>query len=316
MRAFIIFLIVLAGALIAAAVLTYPAWVLVELMSDQPIHRVMHRIAMLVALVGFIYLWRRYSLANRQSLGFDLRRREFLRQLLTGLGLGAAIILPLIAALYALDVRTVVAELHQNAALLPKLLLTGLASGLVVALIEETFFRGALFSAVRRESGIFLAIVLPSLLYASLHFLGGRLNVPTEQIGWGSGFAVLGEMFIKYQHPAAIADSFLALFFVGTLLALVRARTNSVAAPIGMHAAWVCVITLVRGTSYLNPDAPASWLVGSYDGVLGWGTLGYMVVIGVGYLAMTRGKPVHSNVNVPQRLTANALLLSTLLLSS
>ena len=287
MRAFALVLALLGGALLTAATLAYPAWLLVGLMGEQPIHRVMHRIAMLIALVGLVYMWRRYGLADKPSLGYALPRREFLRQLLIGLGIGAAIITPLMVMLFVLDVR-VARGLDLGASM--KLLLAGLASGLVVALIEETFFRGALFTAVKRESGTPLAIVLPSLLYASVHFLGGRLNIPADQIEWSSGFAVLGEMFDKYKDPAVLVDSFLALFFVGVLLALARLRTGSIAVCIGMHAAWVCAIAVVRGSSNVNPDAAASWLVGSYDGIIGWGVVGIMLAMAVVYFAITRGK--------------------------
>lgn len=282
---------VLAGALLAAAVLTYPAWLLVELVDHQPVHRVMHRLAMLAALMGFVYLWRRYELANKQSLGYALPRREFIRQLLTGAIAGVGIIAPLIAMLFVTGARSPIEGAYQDASLLLKLVLGGFASGLAIALIEETFFRGGLFTAIRRESGTLLAVLLPSLLYASLHFLGGRLKIPDDQLGWGAGFAVLGEMFVKYATPAALIDSFLSLFCVGVLLALMRIRTGAIAASIGMHAAWVGAIAFTRGTSRVNTDAPASWLVGSYDGVLGWGALGYILVIAAACFALRGVRP-------------------------
>lgn len=290
MRAFGVFLLVLAGALFAAAVLVYPAWLLVGLIDQQPIHRVMHRLAMLAALGGFVYLWRRYELADKQSLGYALPRREFIRQLLMGSAAGVAIIAPLIALLFVTGARSPIEGAYQDAPLLLKLVVGGLASGLAIALIEETFFRGALFTAIRRESGALLAVLLPSALYASLHFLGGRLKIPVDQIGWGTGFAVLGEMFDKYATPVALIDSFLSLFCIGVLLALTRMRTGAIATSIGMHAAWVAAIAFTRGTSRINADAPVSWLVGSYDGVLGWGALGYILIIAAAYFAL-RGMP-------------------------
>lgn len=288
MRAFGVFLLVLAGALLAAAVLTYPAWLLVGLIDDQPVHRVMHRIAMLMALIGFFYLWRRYALADKQSLGYALPRRVFIRQMLIGMGVGAAIIAPLLLLLFALGIRIPMEGALANAQLLLKLFFGGLASGLAIALIEETFFRGGLFTAVRRESGATLAVVLPSLLYAVVHFLGGRLQVPADQVGWDAGFAVLSQMFVKYAAPLGIADSFLALFCVGVLLALVRMRTHAIAACIGMHAAWVCAIAFTRGISRVDTASPNYWLVDTYDGVLGWAALGYMLVMAVLFLVFAR----------------------------
>lgn len=293
MRSFAAVLALFAAALVGAALLAYPAWLLVGLIDDQPIHRVMHRIAMLLVLFGLVWLVRRWQLADRQSLGLDLPRRQLWRQIGVGIVAGVLVILPLIATLYALDVRIAKPDLDVTAILAIKLVAAGLATGLVVALIEETFFRGVLFTAIRRESGATLAVVLPSLLYASVHFLGGRLHVPAHEIEWSSGPAVLGAMFIKYGDPAAIVDSFLALFAVGVLLALVRLRTGSIAACIGLHAAWVCVIAYTRETTLLQRTADANWLVGSYDGILGWGALGWMAVMAVLYVLVMRNMQSH-----------------------
>lgn len=286
MRAFAAVLALLVAALVAAALVAYPAWLLVGLISDQPIHRVMHRVAMLCALFGFIWLVRRWRLADRQSFGFGLRRKEFSRQLVIGLIAGTLVIMPLIVTLQALGVRTPKGGLDLTVVTVLKLVAAGLATGLVVALIEEIFFRGVLFTAIRRSSGTASAIILPSLLYASLHFLGGRLHLPAAQIEWSSGLAVLGQMFNKYANPAAIADSFLALFAVGVLLACVRLRTGSIAACIGLHAAWVCVIACVKQVTQLQTGHSASWLVGSYDGVLGWAALAWMAAMTIAYLVI------------------------------
>lgn len=288
MRAFLTMLLFLAAALVVAAVLTYPAWWLVTLISDQPVHRVMHRIAMLVAFVGLIVIFKRWQVANKAALGYALPKAQFLRQMCVGLVVGAAIMAPLIVMLFALDIRVGKPGFVMDAGQLGALVTSGLLSGLVVAFIEETFFRGALFSAVERESGTTLAIVLPSLLYASVHFLGGRLNLPREEIDWSTGFAVLGKLLEKYATPLELVDSFVALFAVGVLLALVRVRTNAIAACIGLHAAWVCTIQTLRNASVVQENAAASWLVGSYDGVIGWGALGWMVLMLLAYAITTR----------------------------
>jgi uncharacterized protein len=288
MRSFLGLLVFLALALVAAASLAYPAWWLVGFISDQPIHRVMHRIAMLVAFIGLIWLFRYWNVANKQSLGYGLSRRQFGAQLLLGLVCGAAIMLPLMLTLFGLGVRSVKPDIDLNLTQIAQWLAAGLLSGVVVALIEETFFRGALFSAIHRESGVAMAIVLPSLLYASVHFLGGRLRLPREEVEWSTGFAVLSKLLERYATPLELADSFFALFAVGVLLALVRLRTGTIAACIGLHASWVCTIAFVRRISTVNEDAAVNWLVGSYDGIIGWGAVGWIGIMGVAYFLIAR----------------------------
>ncbi len=288
MRAFLSILLLFAASLIAAALLAYPAWLLVEMIAQQPIHRVMHRVAMLCVLVGLVWLFRRWRLADRQASGYGLPKPVFWRQLGVGLVAGAIIILPLLVSLQMLDVRTADARVELSFGFVAGVIAKGLLAGIAVSLIEETFFRGLLFTAVERESGSTPAIVLTSLLYAAVHFLGGRLRVPPDELDWTSGFQVLERMFIAYADPLAIVDSFLALFAVGVLLSLVRIRTGAIAACIGMHAAWVCALYFFDVTTQFNPASEASWLVGSYDKVIGWGTVGWMIAMAAIYVAVAR----------------------------
>ena len=69
MRNFALFVALLAGSLLLAAALTYPAWLLVATISVEPVHRVMNRLAMVIALVGLIVLTRRLGLSNRTARG-------------------------------------------------------------------------------------------------------------------------------------------------------------------------------------------------------------------------------------------------------
>ena len=197
-RTFALFVALLACSLLLAAALTYPAWLLVGTVSVEPVHRVMTRLAMLIAVVGLVLLTRRLGLSNRAALGYRLPRAEFLRQLGIGWAAGIGLMLPLVGQ--------------------------GLLSGLVVAFIEETFFRGILFTAVARTSSVRAAIVAPSVLYAALHFLGGKLRVPPEEVSWVHGFQVLSRLFERYAQPLTFIDSFLALVALGIVLALVRLR--------------------------------------------------------------------------------------------
>ena len=280
MRNFALFVALLAGSLLLAAALTYPAWLLVATVSIEPVHRVMNRIAMLIALVGLIVLTRRLGLSNRTALGYGLSRADFLRQLGIGWAAGIGLMLPLVALLLALDVRQIKPGLDGD---VPGLLVSGILSGLVVAFIEETFFRGVLFTAVARTSGAVAAITAPSLLYAALHFLGGKLRVPPEQVSWEHGLHVLSRLFERYAQPLAFVDSFLALVTLGVLLALVRLRSGAIAACIGLHAAGVCTIFILRDTTVVNDHARLAGIVGTYDGVIGWAAFAWFVAIVVAY---------------------------------
>ncbi|MFL6578583.1 MAG: hypothetical protein ACJ8MR_18300, partial [Povalibacter sp.] len=69
---------------------------------------------------------------------------------------------------------------------------------------------------------------------------------------------------------------------------LVRIRTGAVAACIGLHAAWVCALYYFEVTTQFNPESRASWMVGSYDNFVGWGTVGWMIAMASIYVSVAR----------------------------
>jgi uncharacterized protein len=107
--------------------------------------------------------------------------------------------------------------------------------------------------------------------------------VPPEQVSWEHGFQVLSRLFERYAQPLAFVDSFLALVTLGVLLALVRLRTGAIAACIGLHAAGVCTIFILRDTTAVNDHAQLAGIVGTYDGVIGWGAFAWFVAIVAAY---------------------------------
>jgi uncharacterized protein len=296
MRSFALFVVLLAASLVLAAALTYPVWLLVETVSDQPFQRVMDRVAMLFVLIGLLILTRRLGLTGRAALGYDLSRGEFARQFALGWLGGIALMAPLTALLLNLHVRVPLAEFTDP---VWRFLTDAIVSGLLVALIEETFFRGILFTAVARTSGPTAAIVAPSLLYASLHFLGGKLRFPDHEITWNHGFVVLGRMFDHYHSPLGFLDSFLALTMLGMLFAWIRHRTGAIAGCIGLHAAGVGGVVILRATTVVDEQSRFSGLVGAYDGVIGWAAFVWFAAILGAAIALYRQKLTQSGQQHP-----------------
>lgn len=277
MKALAWFLGLIAAGLAAIALLAYPAWLLVTPALDVPFHRVANRIGMLALLVGFVLVARRLGLADRASLGYALPRRVFLAEAGIGIALGIATMLPAIAALFALGLRE--PKILVPGTSFAVIALGGLGSGLVVALIEETFLRGAMYTGIARQSGARTAIVATALIYAATHFIG-RYRIPAAEVDGWSGLALLTGALRSFTNPLGIADAFLCLTGVGILLGIVRRQTGNVAACVGLHAGWVCVIAVVRELSSRHAGHPYDGLVSGYDGVIGWLVLAWIPVIG------------------------------------
>jgi len=281
MRAFAWFLLLIAVSLAAMAALTYPAWLLLHPHFDFPFHRIGERIGMLAFLVGFLLVARRLRLGDRVSLGYGVPRAVFLRELALGLALGAITMAGVAASMTALGLL----DFHQAAAYgagtLAALIAKRLASGLAVALIEETALRGAMYTGIQRESGTVAAIVLTSIVYSWTHFVGS-FHIPAAQVCAWSGIELLHGTLQSFDHPLGIADAFLCLTAVGVVLALVRSITGNIAAGMGLHAGWVWVMLVVHGLSQPNRASPLGFLLSRHDGFTGWLVLAWTAVLGVG----------------------------------
>jgi uncharacterized protein len=280
MRAFLLFFGLIVAALAVMAIAAYPAWLAVtSVMDDVPFHRVANRLGMLALLAGFLLLARRMRLADRASLGYGLPKAAFLRQAGLGFALGVLLMLPVVAMVFALDLRVLPEGSSFDAASVGQAALKGLLTGITVAFIEETFFRGAMFTAVERESSARTAIVLTSLVYAAVHFIG-KHRIPADEVEWASGLAHLAGTLDAFAAPASIADAFLCLTAVGIVLGAARVITGNIAACIGLHAGWVWIITMIREVTAPEPNAPLAFLVSGYDGFVGWLVLAWTAVIG------------------------------------
>jgi uncharacterized protein len=279
-RAFAWFLLLIAVALGVVAVFTYPAWLLLHPHFGFPFHRIGERVGMLALAAGFLALARRLKLADRSSLGYGAPRPLFVREMLVGLALGVATMLIVVAAMSALGLIDWSRAAAMGPGALAQLLIARLLSALAVAFIEETFVRGAMYTAIERESGARTAVLLTALIYAATHFFGKVRIAPEDVTAW-SGVALLGQSLQAFAHFAGIVDAFLALTAVGVLLALVRQATGNIAACLGLHAGWVWVMLVVHELSAPRSDAPLGFLLSRFDGFVGWLVLGWTILLAV-----------------------------------
>lgn len=280
MRSFAVFLGLIVAAMAAIAALAYPAWMLSQSLGlDFKFPRVAARVAMLVLIIGFVLVARRLRVADRASLGWDLPPPRFLAEMARAWLFGVVLMVPVLLTLFALDLRLMKPEFLLHARLWAPEILTGVIAGLLVGLTEETFMRGAMQTAITRESGTAVAIALTAPLYAATHFFA-KFRIAASDVNPGSGLDMLTTTLASFVHPLGILDAFLCLTMVGVLLGMVRALTGNIAACVGLHAAWVAVIFVVREVSTRNRASPAAWLMGDYDGFVGWMVLAWMLVIG------------------------------------
>ena len=264
------FLIYVLGVFVLGAFAAYPLALGLEAAGvELEFHSVLSRTLKILAVVGLFPLLAVLGMKGREIWGFGLARREFLCQLLVGLVIGIAMMGVLVCVLLLAGVREHNPKVDIELMGMLKLLLKALVAGLVIGLVEEVWFRGALQSVLVRALPLFVAVVALAGLYSLVHFLKGDTAMDPATPVWSSGFSMLAGIFSTLGDPADL-DSALALFVAGVLLAVVRQHTGNIAACIGIHAGWVVVIKVIKDTTMLDHHSPWRWLAGNYDGVIGY----------------------------------------------
>jgi uncharacterized protein len=260
-RAFARFLgaILIAGLLGAA--IAYPAYELTSRFAGWPFHRVASRVAMLALVLTLAWTCRRMRLHTKRDFGYGLPWARFLTLcLLWGAvgvataGVGAAFLLW--------------THLRIGVSLSGADIFTALGSGIAVALIEETVFRGVMQTAIERESGPWMAALLTAPLFAVLHFVA-KVRIAPQDVGWGSGFDLLLLSFAPLGHPTLVLDAFASWLTVGLILSLTRVLTGNIAVAIGLHAGWVVVLRMLQLCTVGGSSPAYSAWVSRFDGLLG-----------------------------------------------
>ena len=280
MRAFTWLLGSLLAAGLVGASIAYPAYELASHLGPWPFHRVASRVTMLVLALELAWLCRHLGVRAKPDFGYGLPWRRFVSVSMwwgaagfaTG-GVGAAFLL-------VTHLRILIDPSRlDSAAGIAHLFLAGLISGISVALIEETVFRGAMHTAIVRESGPLSAVLLTAPLFAILHFFA-KASIAPEQLHWGSGFDLLLRSFAPLGSPTLVIDSFLAWLAIGLILSFTRVLTGNIAAAIGLHAGWVVVLRILQLSTVSGGATQYSAWVGRFDGLVGYWLLPWAAALG------------------------------------
>lgn len=249
--------------------IAYPAYQATSSFAPWAFHRVASRVAMLVLIAELVWVCRHLNLTRKRDFGYGLPWRRFLTVSfawgamgMVSAGLGAWFLL-------STHLRVLSPDFTPTAHSVARIFMLGLISGISVALLEETVMRGAMHTAIERESGRWAAALLTAPLFAVLHFFA-KARIAPEDVGWGSGFELLLRSFSPLSHPSLVFDSFLSWLVVGFILSLTRILTGNIAVSIGLHAGWVLVLRMLQEATTSGEAARNSFWVGRFDGLLGY----------------------------------------------
>ncbi|MFA6543225.1 MAG: CPBP family intramembrane glutamic endopeptidase [Limisphaerales bacterium] len=283
MRATGIIFIYAASVLLAAALVAPWAFHLGQTASGeiaflkslgaQPFHRYLSRCLLFAALAGLWPLTRAFQLTNAPALG--LARPAGSRRLL-GLGLAAGFGSLLAAALLLVLAGVRSFNFNHPPQALLGLVVNATLSAVVVAVLEEFFFRGVIFGALRRSTSIPGAVLVSSLIYSALHFLARIEHAgPVE---WDSGLALLPRMLRGIGALENVVPAGLTLALGGAALALAYHRTGTLWFSIGLHAGWVFWLKVFKTLTTTGTSAGGAFW--GTDRLLdGWLALGVMAAV-------------------------------------
>ena len=281
MRPVILLFILILVVLFSSALLSIPLYNLLNSFFDIRFSKFLSHLASVLGLVFiFVYL-KYYNMLDRDTAGFARKQTPLSRDFLQGILIGILIMVILEMALLGLGIRRLAPELGFNPVLI---IFVGKAlfSGIGVAIIEETLYRGALLGGLARKSGVLTAVVFSSLVYATVHFIRFPSIADSAGSGWTTGFLILSDTFNRFLDPVII-DSFLSLTMFGIFLSLVRLQRGNIYQCIGIHAGVVMSIRIITKLTDHNQDSALGFLVNSQDHHLGYLALVWLALLTVIY---------------------------------
>jgi len=282
MRTVVSFFILVSLVITLSPLLAYPVHLILGNFVDYPFHKLVSHVTLLCGLISSGFYLKYHQMYSRQSFGFSSSKKKFLGNLLQGILAGILAIALLNLFLLLFGVHQIKPNLDYFWSNLFLIIIKAILAGLVIGFIEESIFRGALFSGLYKKTGAVVTVTLTSLVYAAVHFLKYRALPEGTEITWVTGMEILPEAFFRFSDPNII-DHFLTLLVLGVLLSMVRIRNGNIAMCIGIHAGIVMTMKVTGRFSDYMPGSQFDFLVNRYDHMLGYLSLVWLLVLATVY---------------------------------
>ncbi len=243
-------------ALIAAALIApWVAAIVAVLGFRFPFPRIFDRVVMVALAAVMVQNAKRLRLGKRLETGFANPAAN-LGRILRGLTIA-------IAAVAALWVVAVVISGGQTSGFVKfwARMPGTVAAALIIAVMEEAFFRAFLLDGMSDDLGPMPALVLNSVVYAFAHLLRSPARFYLHGIHPMAGLQVLGASFGQLGHSVEFAPALIGLFLLGLLLGRAFLLSGTVYFSIGLHAGFVVGAKSWRIVAPPGGLLP-TWLVG------------------------------------------------------
>jgi membrane protease YdiL (CAAX protease family) len=246
----------LTGLTLAVVLAPFVAVVVARLGFHFPFPRVFDRVVMIGLVLVLILGAQDLKLVSLLRTGFagPVENLSFTARGLV-VALGVMVVLFLVAG-----VIEGFPPASHAARLLPKYVL----SALVIAVVEEAFFRAFLFAGMEGDFGSTGALIVSSTIYALAHLLRAPGRFYATTLDLTAGVRTLGLSFSQLSAPLSALPTLIGLFLLGVVLAEAFILTGTVWFSVGLHAGFVIGAKLWPKVMVTRRGLPG-WLAG-------WGT--------------------------------------------
>jgi membrane protease YdiL (CAAX protease family) len=223
-------------------------------LAHSPFHRFVHRSILGLALAGIWPLLKSAGVAIPRPMALFWAAGQWRR-------LGVGFFLGLVSLAIVAGLALALGARQFNTTMSPGLLtekIVGIAgAAILVAVLEEVLFRGAIFGALRKVFHWVFALMASSVLYAIVHFL--QSAEVTGAVNWHSGLELLPRMLRGFGDLNAFVPGFFNLTLAGLLLGLAYERTGDLFLSIGLHAGWIFWLKLYTGLTREVAGTAGAW---------------------------------------------------------
>jgi len=108
-------------------------------------------------------------------------------------------------------------------------------------------------------------------------------------IGWLTGVEIFPAALFRFSNPVTI-DSFITLFILGVLFALIRIRSGSIIPCIGLHAGIVAGLKFFNYLTNYSGGSQYDFLVNKIDHQFGYLASGLLLIATFIYLLASRNR--------------------------
>lgn len=148
-----------------------------------------------------------------------------------------------------------------------------LSAAVLIACVEETFFRGFVFTKLKNvfRGRIAVPVLITSFFYSLVHFISDKKPFIGPDPQFWDSIRLMTAPFSSLAEWPSFWPAAAGLFLFGIVLNAVSIRTGSLYAPIGLHAGCVFFVKLdgLFADSFNTPGL--LWgTTKMYDGIMGW----------------------------------------------